>query len=350
MTDATPGAITQEEQEAIEALYELILTGDNYAVLGVSPDADVAHIRRAYYGMSRSWHPDQFYRRAIGEWRERIDEVFAGINRAYQVLSDPESRAAYDAGREPDTGRPGVAAPTSAVLRAEAESEVLVTEEVPGVVHEVDLRRDRLKVSPTSVAGAGEAATPRRRLDVPGMKKLKAQIQERLTKARQASEKAIGEARDGRWIQAAADMYIATRFDPENAEYQRLWKEYDPKGRLQTAQQCLAMAETALQYHDLRRAITHLETAVAVNPPLGDPYYQLATLKAQLAEDDSPREATALLRKAVEKSPDNVRFRLALASTYLQAGLKAKARHEYEEVLRREPENAEAKTGLRRSR
>ncbi len=350
MTDETNGTITREEQESIEALHQLILSGDYYAVLGVSPDADVGHIRRAYYGMSRSWHPDQFYRRAIGEWRERIDEVFAGINRAYQVLSDVEARATYDAGREQDAARPGVAPPAPALFRTQPEVEVIVTDEVPMDGHEVDLHRDRLQVSPVDMSGVSDATSRRRRLDVPGMRKLREQILDRLNKARLTAQKAKEEAGKGRWIQAAADMYMASRLDPENAEYQRLWKEWDPKGRLQAAQFAMAQAETAIQYHDPRRAIAHLEAAVSVNPPIGDPYFQLATLKSQSADDPDLKEIAGLLRSAVERSPDNVRFRLALAGAYLQAGLKAKARHEYEEAQRIEPENPEVRAGLRKSR
>ncbi|MBN1336639.1 MAG: DnaJ domain-containing protein [Deltaproteobacteria bacterium] len=350
MPEDTRGAITTDEQASIEALHRVIESGDYYAVLGVSPGADVVHIRRAYYGLSRSWHPDQFYRRPIGEWRERIDEVFAGINRAYQVLSDAQSRAAYDAEREQETVSREVVPPEPVVSKPPEESRVVVGLDQEGPVHEVDLSRERLQIAPTSIGGGEDSAVRRKRGDVPGMRKVRAQIEERLTKARRAYQKALSEAKEGRWIQAAADMYIASRFDPQNAEYERLWKEYDPKGRLQKAQAEMQAAETALQYHDARRAIVHLQAAVDVRPPIGEPYFQLGLLKDGLEEDRDPREIMSLFRKAVDHEPDQVRFRLALARLYLECRLHSKARREFEEALRIDPANAEAKSGLRRTR
>jgi molecular chaperone DnaJ len=63
---------------------------DYYQVLGVSRDADEKEIKAAYRKLARKHHPD------VNPGDKAAEEKFKEINEAYQVLSDPEKRAAYD--------------------------------------------------------------------------------------------------------------------------------------------------------------------------------------------------------------------------------------------------------------
>lgn len=64
---------------------------DYYEVLGVSKDASDEDIKRAFKRLAIKYHPDRNKDPDAGE-------KFQEINEAYQVLSDPENRSAYDAG------------------------------------------------------------------------------------------------------------------------------------------------------------------------------------------------------------------------------------------------------------
>jgi curved DNA-binding protein len=62
---------------------------DYYEVLGVPRNADAQTIQQAFRKLARRHHPDVNHDPAA-------EERFKEINEAYQVLSDPETRARYD--------------------------------------------------------------------------------------------------------------------------------------------------------------------------------------------------------------------------------------------------------------
>jgi molecular chaperone DnaJ len=65
-------------------------TADFYAVLGVARDAEEADIKKAYRKLAMEHHPD----RNNGD--KAAEEKFKEITEAYEVLRDPDKRAAYD--------------------------------------------------------------------------------------------------------------------------------------------------------------------------------------------------------------------------------------------------------------
>src|SRR5688500_359352 len=66
---------------------------DYYEGLGIPRTANPKEIKRAYRQLARKHHPDLH---PAGE-RAQATERFKEINEAYEVLSDPEKRAKYDA-------------------------------------------------------------------------------------------------------------------------------------------------------------------------------------------------------------------------------------------------------------
>jgi molecular chaperone DnaJ len=65
------------------------MPGDYYEILGVSRDAGKEEIKRAYRRLARKYHPDV-------NKEPGAEDRFKEINRAYEVLSEPETRGRYD--------------------------------------------------------------------------------------------------------------------------------------------------------------------------------------------------------------------------------------------------------------
>lgn len=75
-------------------------TKDYYKVLGVPNDADERQIKSAWRKMTKVHHPDKSVRNGIS--KEDAEKKMASINEAYEVLSDPELRARFDRGDDPN--------------------------------------------------------------------------------------------------------------------------------------------------------------------------------------------------------------------------------------------------------
>lgn len=75
-------------------------TKDYYKVLGLTRDADELQIKAAYRKMVKQHHPDKAHKQGIS--KEDAEKKMGQINEAYEVLSDPELKARYDRGDDPN--------------------------------------------------------------------------------------------------------------------------------------------------------------------------------------------------------------------------------------------------------
>ncbi|MEP9361387.1 molecular chaperone DnaJ [Nocardioides sp. CN2-186] len=73
------------------------MSQDLYELLGVARDADADALKKAYRRLARQYHPD------VNPEPDAQDK-FKEISLAYEVLSDPQKRAAYDRGGDPFGG------------------------------------------------------------------------------------------------------------------------------------------------------------------------------------------------------------------------------------------------------
>ncbi|KAF2717648.1 DnaJ-domain-containing protein [Polychaeton citri CBS 116435] len=89
-----------ELMQKAQTLLKRSKTKDYYKVLGVSRDADEREIKKAFRKLTVQNHPDKARQHGIDP--EEAQKKMAAINEAHEVLSDPELRARFDRGDDPN--------------------------------------------------------------------------------------------------------------------------------------------------------------------------------------------------------------------------------------------------------
>ncbi|RDW79733.1 mitochondrial DnaJ chaperone (Mdj1)-like protein [Coleophoma cylindrospora] len=78
------------QQRSFHASSSLLATKNPYSVLGVDKNASASDIKKAYYGMAKKFHPD------TNKDDPNAKDKFAEAQSAYELLTDPQKKAAWD--------------------------------------------------------------------------------------------------------------------------------------------------------------------------------------------------------------------------------------------------------------
>ena len=106
-------ALRTEIASRFEELEDL----DYYQLLSIDAEANATEINASYLQAAKRYHPDALAKAGLdGETRQRANNVFARISKAYSILSNPRQRAEFDEAQRSDEG------PIDAARLANAES------------------------------------------------------------------------------------------------------------------------------------------------------------------------------------------------------------------------------------
>jgi hypothetical protein len=95
LDDGTPVASTElddatdlpEETKArILRLHRRLKKLSPYEMLGLDKGASRSDIKRAYYAASKELHPDRYYGKHLGTYREKLGDIFARLTECFQKL------------------------------------------------------------------------------------------------------------------------------------------------------------------------------------------------------------------------------------------------------------------------
>src|SRR5439155_5831647 len=125
---------------------------DHFALLGSHPDASPDEVRKAYFALARQLHPDRLSALGIPDESKDAQRLFAEVNTAFAVVSDPKSRQDYTA----ILRRGGAAAVAAEQARAEEMATRIVEAEEAFRRGEGALRRDQLATAISEFAHAIE--------------------------------------------------------------------------------------------------------------------------------------------------------------------------------------------------
>lgn len=142
----------------------------------------------------------------------------------------------------------------------------------------------------------------------------------------------------------------------KRTEYDRLMSQgrgNDPRAvhkmlvRRSIAESNVAKARELVVTGDYYGAVVLLKQSVTYVPDYADAWFLLGTCQQRNPNQKWQRDAMESLQRAISANPNHVEAILTLGDIYRGAGLSARARACYEDVISIEPDNGEAKTRLK---
>jgi tetratricopeptide (TPR) repeat protein len=317
--------ITPEQQARIDRLVEVLEEATHYELLEVGHESPARSVKRAYYRLSREFHPDRFYRKNLGPYKLKLEQVFARINLAYRVLSDDALRADYDA--------------ELAGVDANATGQISMA------THEVAIGFD-----PAAKKNAPKQARLKKKKAPlpPFMVKARKEIAKRLKQARKAYLVGKRHFDEGEFATAATVLQRAMLLDPKNEDARSLYKRAQNKSRNVKAEEHWREGQDSLKREEFQQAAAHFKLAVECQPTTGK--YYMSFGKVIWEHTMRHRAAIELYRTAVEKEPKNLEYLLVLASAYENVGMPNNALKALERATQIDPGDPEVKKALKRLR
>ncbi len=94
--------IDEEQNKNVEEIYDLHEKISKkelnyYQLLGTENAAPMEEVKKSYFDFSKKYHPDKISAAPDSTVMMRANEVFAEINKAYEILSNKDKKSEYDA-------------------------------------------------------------------------------------------------------------------------------------------------------------------------------------------------------------------------------------------------------------
>jgi tetratricopeptide (TPR) repeat protein len=282
-------------------------------LLGVARDADAQEIKRAYFSLSKVYHPDRYFRRELGDYAHRLERIFRKLVEAYELLSDPATRAEIERSLD-SMPQPASAAVTDAAPTAKTQppARKLTKRET------LDRLRGHFKIPQQLLA-------------------------ERRLSAKRFFEAATIAAKRERWHEAVPSLRLAIAFDPWNDDYRACFADILSHYHEQRAVSVLEAGEGRLDAGAQAAALRLLEEALIHRPADPEVNHRAAKLALDLQELDRAREYA---EAACELRPDSVAMQLTLGRVYRKSGLREKAKQVLKAAAHLDPDDREVKAEL----
>lgn len=284
-------------KEKILALFSRLEQLNYYQLLGIERRADAKQIKKAYFEASRRYHPDTFFNKNLGSFKARIDAIYKAIGKAYDVLSNEQKRAAYDASLPYE--------PTAEeVERKKAQKE--------RDQRDARLRRERR----------------RRLLRRNPLAQRKAMASRHLSEARQAEQ-------ESDFIKAANCAKLALALLPDDEEIRSYHQEVEKKAAPERAARNYKRGLGDESLGRLEEALEWYRRAVENNPEDSRALFKSASLMLELKVD--LLDAVQYCRKVIALEPENSKAHLVLGKIFLAQGLHKNALRELNLYVEQNP-------------
>ncbi|RKG87367.1 molecular chaperone DnaJ [Corallococcus sp. CA049B] len=316
---------------------------DHHAVLGVARGASPQEVKQAYYNASRRFHPDRYFGKNLGSFRARLERIFKRLTDAHNALSrqEPPRAPATPPARAPATPPPAAVPPRT------VSGGGFAAVSPPAASGARPPSGSFATVPPSAAAPPEDAESEARRAERqarfarhPYMARSH-KLTELIARGRAATAR-------GDFERAYQEFNHVLGLDPKNREVAQLLVEARRKHDLTRAQAEVERGQELEMRGDFSGAQAAYKLAVSLNGDNPEAAFQAARVGRELAQD--AQEVLKLAQRAVELKPGRADYQLLLAQVLLVAGQKKQAKHHFEEVARLDPDNADARAGLKKLR
>jgi curved DNA-binding protein CbpA len=391
VSSAPPTAQLIEDVEIDEGLQEKILQTfkkvdrlNHYELLGVAMNAERAEIRRAYFALSKAFHPDSYYGKRLGSFKAKMEVIFRKVTDAYEVLGRQQKREAYDhylnrsivvssAEQKINRVEERAEAMSKALTRAPiaerqaAPVDVLGASQdwqpsqapaempsslVPGTPEHQRMERKRellerklrgrsmsrpkksgsVRSMPAPTAKVGAKTVLR---DLTRSLKRTAGLTGGVDRAEHHIETARMAEAKGDLAAAATALRMAITLDSSRADVQEQYRQVNSHLRVQLLDIHRQQA-TYEEDNNLWSAASISWAKVAEAAP-EDPIAPRRAARALLSAGGDLRKARDFAQRSLDLAPDSLEARLLLARIYIQAGMDNSAAKELDEAAKLDP-------------
>ena len=89
--------LSADQKKRILDLYYRLEDMDHYTLLGVGKEADKKTVKRSYFELASVMHPDRYFKKALGSFKGKMEQLFGRVTEAHDTLVDAAKRLDYDA-------------------------------------------------------------------------------------------------------------------------------------------------------------------------------------------------------------------------------------------------------------
>jgi curved DNA-binding protein CbpA len=313
--DASLGIDVALQQQILD--FHTRLDRPYHEILGVSVDADTRSIKRAYFKLSKVYHPDRYFRVDMGDFAERLDRVFKKIALSYELMMDPATR------QELQRSMQSAPPPPPAAKSAEPP---------PG----------QPTPPPQQFTKREWLARMRNRFKIPDEV-----LAERRFRARELAKSSQVAKYQSQWNEAASAIRLAIAFDPWSNDYKEIFAEIQVEVSQLRAETLLEEASGAWDAQSRKEALALFEEVISYRPADASSHDKAAQLALELEDLETAREYS---ERACELAPETAIYYLTLARVMRCEGLKERAREILEEARNLDPQSSEILDELKKLR
>ena len=298
--------------------FEASLGRPYHELLDVPRGSEPKAVKRAYFKLSKEFHPDRYFRKEIGNYNERLERIFKKVLEAHEMLSDPDlCQVENQGGPTPEKQE---AAAASAPQSTSAGEAAVPIPEKPRALSKLERLRQRMpfKIDHGLIAARRE-------------------------KAQEIFQAAALSMDAGRLSEAEASIRIAISFDPACAEFKEALGTLRIQSAGARATKLLASPSERMSDGELREVLTLLEDVLIYRPHDPELNDRAARVCLQLGKLEL---AMGYVETLIERSPEVAAHHTLSGRVYRERNDLEAAVSAFETALKLDGEDLDVRRAL----